>query len=314
MKKVASIIAMMLAAVIAAQAQCEVRIGLGPMEAGDVVAPGIEQQLEAKLQRALSRQGIMASGQYSQFFITGRFDSSYADMVGGGTSQKYVIKTELTLYIADTEGQVYASQSFPLKGVGDSEERAYSKCLGSLNPAGRDFEQFVKDAKDKIVTYFDNNYPSYLTKANTAMNQRNYSEAMYFAGVIPECCRGFEEAQRVLLQAYQHSTDYDANTLLAKAEAAWGANPNETGAMEALGYLGAIDPGASCYAAAKKLTDKITRTVRSDFEFETRTKYQKQMDLEQQRIAAARAVGVAWAKNQPKTVYKTNFIVRHHYY
>jgi len=314
MKKLSTIFGMLFLTAFIAKADCEVRIGVGPMEAGEIVAPGIESQLESKLQRALTRQGVMASGQYSQFFITGRFDSSYSDMVGGGTSNRYVVKTDLTLYIADQEGQVYASQSFPMKGVGDSEERAYIKCLGSLSPNDKDFVRFVQEAKDKIVSYFDDNYQAYLTKAQTAMTQRNYAEAMYYAGIIPECCRGFESAQNMLITAYKHATDYDAQTLLAKAEAAWGANPNENGALEALGYLAAIDPAASCYPQAQKLTNKITNTVRGDFEFENRTKYQREMDLEQKRIEAARAVGIAWAQNQPKTVYKTNFVVRHHYH
>ena len=77
----------------------------------------------------------------------------------------------------------------------------------------------------------------------------------------------------------------------------------------AYGYLSQIDPSASCYAQAKALGKKISASVKEDYDFETKEKYRNAVELEKQRIDAARQAAVAWAQNQPKTVVKNNWIV-----
>lgn len=314
MKRIlSSFFAILAATVIAVSAQCDLRIGVGPISQGENVPAAIERQLQSRVLRALARNGVSAGNYGSQFFVAARFDNGFED-VTSGTAPKYVIKTVLTLYIADTEGQVYSAWSTDLKGVGDSQERAYMRCLDGLKASSPDFVKFVDDGRDKIVEYFNNNYPSYIDKARTAMNQRNYDDAAYYVSQIPECCNGWDQAQALALKIYEHSTDYDAATLLAKAEAAWAADPTDNGAAVAGGYLAQIDPNAACRPQAEALMKKMSRVVKANWDYENITKVEMAHEREKMRIKAAQAIGVAAAQNRPKTVYKFVYPRGYYYY
>lgn len=65
--------------------------------------------------------------------------------------------------------------------------------------------------------------------------------------------------------------------------------------------LAQIDSNASCYGDAAKLMTEVKSQVRSDIDFEMRQKYSDQVQIERDRIAAARAVGVAFGNGQKPT-------------
>ena len=286
---------------------CELRISVAPIKMGENVPASISDKLESRLMRVVSSQGVVADPVFGQFFITGRFDDELNDIMSG-TSQKNIVKTTLTLYIADSQNrQIYATESFDLKGVGNSEERAYIKALNGLSASNTKLQQFVNKAKTKIINYFDNNYKTYIAKAQTAMKTRSYEEALYHVTAIPECCKGFDEARNLTLSIYKDYIDYEGVQLLAKARGAWGADPTEYGATEAYGYLSQIDPKASCYSEAVKLGNQIQKTVKANWDFENVKKYNDQISLEKMQIKAARDVAVAWGENQPKEIYHYDY-------
>lgn len=291
-------------------AECEIGLGIAPvMNEGDNVPAGVQKKLQAKLKTILSHGGVAAGDYDCQFFITGRFDESYSNEAGG-VGGRVMVKSDLQLAICDGDNKkVFATASFPLKGVGASNEQALTRALQSLNARNPEFINFVENAKAKIIDYFDKNYPTYIQKARTAMSQRNYDEALYWATAIPECCKGYNEANTLATAIYQDRIDGEAAALLTKAEGEWAANPTAEGAAAAYAYLSQIDPGASSYPAAKALGKKMGDSVKADYDFETKEKYRDQVALEKQRIKAARDVAVAWAENQPKKVVHNNWIV-----
>ena len=286
------------------QAQdCELRISSGPIRLGENVPRAIEHNLESKMMKVIASQGVVADPINGQFFIAGRLDDELND-IAAGTAQKNIVKTTLTLYIADSQNQqIYASESFSLKGVGNSEERAYISALNGLNGANVKLQQFIRDSKNKIINYFDNNYKTYLTKAKTAMNTRSYEEALYYVTSIPECCIGFSEAEALTITIYQHYIDYIGAQLLAQARGAWGSDPTDIGALEAYSYLSQIDPNASCYPEALSLGKEMQKTVKANWDFENVKKYNDSIELQKMQIKSAKDVAIAWAKNQPKEIH-----------
>ncbi len=289
---------------------CEIGIGIAPfISEGDEVAPGVERKLQSKLKMMLSNTGVAVGDFDCQFFITGRFDESYSNEAGG-VGGRVMVKSDLQLAICDGDNKkVYATASFPLKGVGATNEQALTKALTSLNARNPEFISFVDNAKVKIIDYFNKNYPTYLQKARTALSQRNYDEALYWATSIPECCKGYGEANALATTIYTDRINYEGAQLLAKAEAEWAADPTSSGASRAYGYLTQIDPAADSFAAAKTLGKKMAASVKADYDFETKEKYRNAVAIEKQRIKAARDIGVAWARNQPKTIVRHNWIV-----
>lgn len=293
---------------------CEIPMTIASANEGTVVSRAVASQLDNKLKTILTRYGV--AGSYdSQFFITGRFDTGFSERTSGPTQAEYV-NTTVTLFIGDAEGKkIFSSLTLDLKGAGQSVNQAYTKAINSINVNRDDFRNFLESGKEKIIDYYNSHYKSILQKAQTAVSKREYGEAMYYATQIPECCKGFPEAQSLITQAHTSMVNYEAEKLLAQAEAAWAADPTDTGARDAYGYITQIDPASPAYARAKALSQKIEKTVKANWDFENIQKYKDQLEIEKMRqnnraanerarIEAARAVGVAWAKSRPtKVVY-----------
>lgn len=291
-----------------AEGRCEIAIGFAPFTTeGDKVPAGIERKLQSKIKTCLTANGVAAADVDCQFFVTGRFDHGYSERQSG-MGGRVLVKTELQLAICDADGKkVYATETFPLSGMGASDEAALTKALTSLSPRNPDFINFVERGKEKIVQYFNGNYQTYLTKAKQALKARDYDQALYWSTQVPECCNGYDEASALSISIYNDRTNYESAMNLAKAEGEWAADPTGTGAAAAYQYLALVDPSASCYPQAKALGKKISQTVKDNYDFETKEKYRVEKALERRRIDAAKEVGVAWAQNQPKTKYYYNY-------
>lgn len=290
--------------------ECQLRIGVGPILNGDITDDAIARQFEAKMRNALTSQEIVVGGTDSQFFITGRFDHNFSQETAG-PGGKVMIKTNLQLAIADNQSnQIYASATIPLTGVGSTDIQAMNRALGSLKQANPELVKFATTGRNKIIKYFDNNYPQYIGKAKSAMKARDYVQALYYLTMIPECCKGYSEAESMITAAYQDFIDYEGEQLLAQAEGAWAADPTDTGASKAYGFLSQIDPAAACYPRVKTLGNKIADTVKANWDFENKEKYKDEVALRRQSIEAARAIGVAWGEHQPSKEYHVNYIWR----
>lgn len=310
---------------------CELDIGYASVSQGENVPASIDRQLQGKLLGLLSREGMSSSDPDSRFFVTARFDHGYSEVVNAGAAYNYMLKTDLTLFFGDNKTQkIFASTVISLQGLGDSEERAYQKCLNGLNVKNPQFREFVREGREKIIEYYDSNYPQILAQAKAAMTARNYDEALYYSTSIPECCSGYAEAQKFTLQCYGNLRDYEGSNLLSQAKAAWAADPTASGAEEAARYLNQIDPASPSAAGAKALMTEMTNVTKKQWEFENVQKYKDELALrkqhmaneaaiEKQRIAAnasvertrlraARDVAVAYAKSRPKVVHHYNWI------
>lgn len=283
-------------------AQCEIQLMTAPIDQLEDIPETINEQLATRFTRILTSAGVAASANYRQFFITGKFSHAFKDVLPGPPRQ-HVINTTLTIYIGDIVGQtVYETFSLDLKGVGNTEERAYISALKGLNPGNNAFKSFIERGKRKILTYYDNNYPTILRRAATAEQTGQYEEALMILSTIPECCVGFDQASNAMLRVYQSYLDTEGQRLLALGRAAWAADPTSGGATEACSYLTQINPSSKAFAQAQALVKDIQKVTRADYVFETQTKYKDEISLQKARIEAARAIGVAFGRG-PKANY-----------
>lgn len=316
MKKIGLILAGLLVGLSSYAANCDLDITCVAPEAGERLSQNVAQKLKGRLQTLLTQVGISASPYDSRFFLTGRFDNAYHETTGG-TRQMDVINTTLTLYIGDAnEKKIFASKTIDLKGVGKSEDQAYIKAMQGLNAQNDEIKRFLDEGMRKIIEYYDNHYNGILDKARQAVKNRDFQEALYYATLIPECCRGYQQSQQLALQIYQEESNYNGSQLLSQARAAFASDPTANGASQAFTYLNQIDPSSSSYAAAMALANEMQKTVKQQWEFENIQKYKDELALRKQRlnnqaaiekarIESAKAIGVAWAKRN---------VVNHYYY
>lgn len=264
--------------------------------------------LTTRLVRALTSDGVTAGETYGQLYISGRFDDIFKETLAG-PPMKMVVNTSLTLMVADIfDNKVFASETFELKGVGTSLQRAYINALGQINGKNRALENFIDRARKKVISYFDANYSSLLTKASAAAKVQNYDKALYYASLIPECSKGYPEAERALLGFYQEYIDNEGKVLLAKARAEFSMAPNAEGAAKAYAYLNMISTNSSAYGAAQSFAREIEKQTRLEYNFEVHQKYEDEVSLQRSKIDAARQIGVAFGNGQaPQT---TNILWR----
>lgn len=255
--------------------------------------------LQTRLIKALTADGVTAGDSYGQLYISGRFDDVYKETLPGPPMQT-VVNTSLTLMVADIfDNKVFASETFDLKGVGTSEQRAYINALNQINGRNSRFDQFINNASRKVISYFDANYKSLLAKAESAAKMHDYDKAIYFASLIPECSSGYAAAEKSLQSYFQKFIDDEGHQLLRKARGEFSMHPNAAGAARAYEYLSQISIHSSAYPAAETLARDIEKQTKVEYNFEVHEKYKDELTTERARIDAARQIGVAYGKGQP---------------
>jgi len=265
------------------------------------VSSEISNLICSRLENALTASGSVASGNYGQFYIVARCNDVYKATIASSPVQ-IVVNTELTLGIAELEGSsVFSSQTFNLKGVGSTEQRAYINALKSISGTNKNLMSFIEEAKDQTVSYFDKNYKTFLAKAKNAASLHDYEQALYYTTLIPTCSSGYKEAEKATYSYFQAFIDAEGERLLNDAHAVFAVSPNAEGAAEAYSYLSQINVQSKAYDRAMKYADEIKDQTKREYDFEVHQKYNDQVKYRQSLINAAREIGVAYGQGQKST-------------
>lgn len=304
--KYIALAALMCANATVKAADCSVNFAVVALPQDENVPQSTINYLSTKLQQLTTADGIVRDPELGQFFITAKFNHILEDVTPGPPAQT-VLHTNLTLYIGDMNSQtIYATTSLDLRGVGNSQQRAFMNALRGLNANNSSVSAFISKGKNKVIDYYNKNYRQILAEAKKAASQHNYDEAIWRVSMIPECCIGYGDAMKALDNYFQAYINQEGIAMLNAATAAWAAQPDARGAEKALSFLLAIDPESSAYPQAQQLIQEIKSSVKSDRIFELRTKYYDAIDIERRRIEAAKEVGVAFGRGQqPRTTNLT---------
>ena len=293
--------ALMFVASFDAFADCSINLSVILAEPDENVPMPTIEYLNTRIESIVTADGISTDPGMGQFFISGKFNHIVEDIVPGPPVQT-AIHTYLTLYIGDLNAKtIYASVTLELRGVGTSDQRAFINAMKGLNDRNMSVKKFISEGKTKVIDYYDKNYRQIISKARKSSSMHNYDEALWHLVMIPECCKGYNEAMAELNKTFILYINQQGTLMLDAAKAVWASCPDAHGAAEAFAYLIRIDPESSAYSEAQSLTREIKASVKSDRDFELRTKYHDSVDLERSRIQAAREVGVAFGKGQQPT-------------
>jgi len=260
-----------------------------------------KRMLLNKLSQVITKNGISGSVTNPRFVVAPNITVLSKDITPTAPP-KIALNLEVTLYIGDgISGTLFASESIELKGVGTTETKAYISALKRLKPKKPEVQEFITKGKAKIIDYYNNNCGLFLKKAAALESQNEIEEALTILTNIPEASTCFDKVKSKIASLYKKSIDRDCKKKLSEATALWAANQDIDAANEAGALLATVEPEAACYGQVKSLYGKIAARVKdvSDRGW----KYQlKVLDLKKQAIKAARDVGVAYGKNQPKSV------------
>lgn len=268
---------------------------------------GAKAMIENKLTQLLTRNGIAGLDYMGQFVLTVTTTPLDKDIIAG-PPMKISEKMEMNLYIVDMYAKtVFSSTSFSVRGLGETENKCYLNAISRMPLQSPQIAQFIQEGKEKIIAYYDHEGEMLIKKAQFLAKQKKYDEALFWVSLIPQQSKHYDAALAAGQAIYQQYINNECNVNLAAARQAWAAHQNSNGAEAAGEYLARILPDAGCYGDAMALYKEIKGKVLDDWKFEMK-QYQDGVDLEKQRIEAARAVGVAYGTHQPSKEVNIDFI------
>lgn len=302
MKKVKFILATYLFIAANALAQdCIMPISIQLNEEFSNIPIAANKVLYQTLNRIATENGLTTDAPTSPFVLTAHCDVLDKSNLPGPPIQT-VYNLGVTFYMADTYTQKkFGTAYITLNGVGTGEVKSYINAFRRINTSSKEIKDLINQGKTNMMNYYDTQYPNIIKEAKRLASLQHYEEALTLVLSIPICSKGGEEASDYGVQLYTKYLDRMNLFLLNQAKTLWTAGQDQQTAYDVCAMLAQIDPDAACYTEASKLMEEIKTQVRSDINFEMRQKYNDQIQLEKDRIAAAKAVGVAFGNNQKTT-------------
>ena len=262
--------------------------------------------LANKLNQIVTQNGMGGAANNERFIITANVNVISKDLTATAPPMTALV-LEVTLYIGDGfVGTKFSSTSINVKGVGESETKAYISALKGISPTNSNIQSFVGNGKSKIIEYYNSKCDFIIKEAQTLVSQNNFEEAIFKLTSVPEVCKEcYDKCMDAVGPIYQKQIDRECKSKLMDANTAWNASQDSYGADTAGGILAQIDPNASCYKEALALSNKIAQRIKEidqrDWKLQLKEQ-QDNVDIQKATIKAIRDIGVAYGNGQPKTV------------
>ena len=301
--------------------------------------PDAAKIFENKLNNILSSHNIKSQLGQSRFILTGNWSNETKDIVGG-TPVQIAYTLNINMHIGDgILGVKYTSESFRVKGVGSTEEKAYLSAIKNMDIHNAKLSEFIKKGYNNILSYYELNKEKLISEVQTLINKQDYEKAIYQLCLIPIECSYYIDVQKQLDVVYQYIIDDKANSIFTKAKSIWAASQTKESAQQALNLVSNVNPHATCYKDIQSFIENVREKVDSINEREylnaqAKQEYEREMEkkrleiyqeqsrrnaeiqskaidanqrLQSERISAAREIAMEYAKSAPKTlVYKVN--------
>ena len=262
--------------------------------------------LANKLNQIVTQNGMGGAANNERFIITANVNVISKDLTATAPPMTALV-LEVTLYIGDGfVGTKFSSTSISVKGVGESETKAYISALKGISPTNSNIQSFVGNGKSKIIEYYNSKCDFIIKEVQTLVSQHNFEEAIFKLTSVPEVCKEcYDKCMDAVGPIYQKQIDRECKSKLMEANTAWNAAQDSYGADIAGGILAQIDPNASCYKEALALSNKIAQRIKEidqrDWKLQLKEQ-QDNVDIQKATIKTIRDIGVAYGNVQPKTV------------
>ena len=309
MKKILLSIVALCSSVCSFSQGCDLPISIAYSTEVENMPEASQSYMTNKLRQVLTANGVTGDMDFSQFTLVPRYDIVDKHIVPGPPT-KLVYNLSFTFTIINTQDNTnMATMAMDMDAVGENENKAFISGIHQIGNNSQKIDLFISNARKKIVAYYNKNYQRLIQKAKVLEGMNKYEEALYYVMSIPECCSGYTVAMKAALPIYQKNINREGEKLLIQARAIWAAGNNDEAAAGAAALLIEIDPSASCYGQAKALLNEIKAKASKNqpWNFELK-KYCDSVSIEQQKISAAKAVGVAYGKGQKSQTTNLMFV------
>lgn len=217
--------------------------------------------MNGKLTQVLSATDM--SGGFERRFIL----VPSVDIVSETTTATIPTKVSLRLMVTLSVGDGVADAKFSsccleMTGIGDDRSEAICSAIRKINTRHPDLQGMIREAKQKILQYYETVTPDLIIEAKSKMKTGDYEGAIKNLSVIPSVNKDFELSQSLLAKCGEAMIERDNNDLLFKAKAAWVAEPNVNGAVAVKDYLSRIsNPSEKVKLESEKLCKEVNRCI-----------------------------------------------------
>lgn len=200
----------------------------------------------------------------SQFVITADI-ITYEKSILSTAPIKFAVDIEMTIYIGNiANGSLVGNELFQLKGVGNTETKAYMSAIRSLSVRDRSLSKFIEQSKNKIISYYNDNCDFIIKRGETLAGQQRYDEAISVLSEIPEVCKEcFEKVMDSVVPIYKEKINKECKEYIMSARNLWYSTQSVEAAREALDILSMINPSADCFNEAYNLSKDIGEKVKA---------------------------------------------------
>lgn len=232
------------------------RIILTPLLPEEIKLPESGSSLLiSKLGQLTTQRGMGGTAILPQFVILAKPTVLFKEIISSAPP-KHVFQIEITFYIGDgVSGTLFASTSISLKGVGETEEKAYLSAFKLLNIQDPRLIALLESGKEKIIAHYNDKCGSILLEARTLAAQRQFDKAIAMLMQVPDVSRTcFDSARSESILIFKSKLDLECQQHLTAAKA-FIAQDNWDKAAE---QLSLFTPDMSCFAEVSKLLEVIS--------------------------------------------------------
>lgn len=297
------------ALLFAASAVCvTAQVHLSPVAVVDVdgAGAGVTTQLENKLRAVLSARKMMARYGDSRFVLAGHLSVVEKEVIGTAPT-KVVARMSLSVAVGDgVSGICFATTELQLKGVGQNDNAAVVAAIRAVPASDKRFNDALQGGSQRIISYYDEQWPNIAGKVETLAAQGKYEEAIYELSLIPMECNSYAAAQQMMGETYKLYVTRVATETLTEARAMWAADPTGANAREVMAMLQGIDPSAENYGEVEAFIKEVQKKVTDENEqkrLDEIAARKDEMELQKAQLKSIEAVAKAYAESQPDVVY-----------
>ena len=286
---------------------------LGRLELTSYVSDQIEylpvvarNNLQSKLARAVNQYGLGGSTSNGRFIITPNVSVLSKNVIASAPASIAVV-LDIGLFVGDgVSGTKFSSGSITAKGVGRTEAKAYINAFKQISPENKEFKRIIEQAKPKILEYYNTRCDFILNEAKVAAAQNKFDLALLHLTTIPEVSKDcYTQASALIPELYNQKIDNECLQKVNEARNAWSTDPSSAGAAVAGKILASINPNASCYKDAVKLSKEIGNRMYelTDRKWDYILKQQElNAEVQKASLETTRELMNAYFSNQPQTI------------
>ncbi|WP_185154514.1 caspase family protein [Fulvivirga sp. M361] len=211
-------------------------------------------KLRATLVGLLNKSHVISLGSHAESLVIVPYMTTITKDVTPTVPPMISYQLELNLSLINLyDNTVFHSDFFELKGIGKTENKAYSNAFNRLRYAQKRVDAFLEDAKKKVIDYYEVNCNRIANEALRDAELDRYTEAFSRLASVPTFVHCQAEISKHMIELYEKKKNRDCGIYLSIARSAFVLKDYRAVTTT----LNNIFPSSSCYEEAEKLKERI---------------------------------------------------------